>query len=148
MMLSLSPKADGTIPEGQQQPLREVGAWLQHNGEAIYGTRAWDVHGEGDEEKLMNRSGKHVRWEYDKCTVDDRRYTRSKDGQTIYAMTLGIPEKSVIFEALNKVAVRSVELLGSDQSVSWTQSDAGLVIEPNGTTFNSELAVAWKVSLK
>ena len=37
--LSLSPKADGTIPEAQQQSILEIGEWLAVNGEAIYGTR-------------------------------------------------------------------------------------------------------------
>ena len=46
LCLNISPKADGTIPDDQQAVLREVGAWLRTNGEAVYGSRTWKVFGE------------------------------------------------------------------------------------------------------
>ncbi len=49
LLLNLSPKADGTIPEAQQQSLLEVGKWLEVNGEAIYGTHAWTKSSDGSE---------------------------------------------------------------------------------------------------
>lgn len=41
LLLNVGPTADGTIPEMQQRPLRELGRWLERYGEAIYGTRPW-----------------------------------------------------------------------------------------------------------
>lgn len=38
-LLNVSPDRHGVIPEQQQQRLREIGAWLQKTGDAIYGTR-------------------------------------------------------------------------------------------------------------
>ena len=32
-----------TVVDEEVQPLREIGAWLAHSGEAIYGTRPWFV---------------------------------------------------------------------------------------------------------
>lgn len=37
-LLNVGPTAEGLIPEGSQKILKEVGAWLSLNGEAIYGT--------------------------------------------------------------------------------------------------------------
>ena len=41
LLLNIGPKSDGTIPEEAQTILRQIGAWLNVNGDAIYGTRPW-----------------------------------------------------------------------------------------------------------
>lgn len=46
LLLNLSPKADGTIPQDQQDVVQNVGVWLWSYGEAIYGTRPYVVSGE------------------------------------------------------------------------------------------------------
>ena len=149
MMLSLSPTPDGRIPDGQRQPLLQVGDWLRTHSEAIYGTVPWTTHAEGDDDKLIVERRGHKFWEYDNCNADDRRYTQSKDGSTVYAMTLGIPRESVTFEALNhEVGVEHVSLLGSEQPVNWSQSQDGLTIDASQLRYNNELAAAWRVRLK
>ena len=43
MTLNVGPNADGTIPLIQQERLRNLGKWLEINGEAIYGTRPYQI---------------------------------------------------------------------------------------------------------
>ena len=42
-LLNVGPTADGTLPQGAVDDLREVGAWMKVNGEAIYGSSASPV---------------------------------------------------------------------------------------------------------
>ena len=43
MTLNVGPNADGTIPLIQQERLRNLGKWLEINGEAIYDTRPYEI---------------------------------------------------------------------------------------------------------
>ncbi|WP_308493726.1 alpha-L-fucosidase [Microbacterium terrisoli] len=46
LLLNVGPRADGSIPDLQRAAMRELGAWLRTNGEAVYGTRPWIRAGE------------------------------------------------------------------------------------------------------
>jgi alpha-L-fucosidase len=41
LLLNVGPRADGSIPAGQIERLRAIGAWLTVTGEAIHGARPW-----------------------------------------------------------------------------------------------------------
>jgi alpha-L-fucosidase len=47
LMLNVSPRGDGSIPDDQQKVLVAIGEWLRANGEAIYDSRPWRIPGEG-----------------------------------------------------------------------------------------------------
>ncbi|WP_226533375.1 alpha-L-fucosidase [Microbacterium paraoxydans] len=46
LLINVGPSADGSIPDLQRRAMRELGSWLETNGEAIYGTRPWIRMGE------------------------------------------------------------------------------------------------------
>lgn len=41
LLINVGPKSDGSIPENQLAPLRDLGKWLKQNGEGIYDTSPW-----------------------------------------------------------------------------------------------------------
>ena len=53
MILNVGPRADGQIPMIQQERLKQLGTWLDINGEAIYGAEAYSKTGEEKEVSLQ-----------------------------------------------------------------------------------------------
>ena len=106
MLLNFGPRPDGTIPETQKEVLRGVGDWLDTHGEAIYETRPCNTFGEGP---TRLEEGGHFLDDIE-YTAEDVRYTQSKDGETIYAIVMGWPERET-------VTLESVDVANDDGTV-------------------------------
>ena len=134
LLLNIGPRSDGTIPDEVQRVLREVGAWLKVNGEAIYGTRSWHVYGEGPTKITEGSFHDTDTMPY---TAEDFRFT--KKGDALYAIEMGWPSnREAVIHALaitpGQSRVRSVTLLGTDSSLAFEQQEDGLRIRlPEGT---------------
>lgn len=131
LLLNIGPRPDGTIPEGEEKVLLEIGRWLVVNGEAIYGTRPWKVSGEGPT-KVVGGSFKDTAGR--PFTAADIRFTTK--GDALYAVALGWPENGRLLiksfaknSALAKQEIRAVELLGSRTRLKWSRGPEGLSIE-------------------
>lgn len=106
-LLNIGPGPDGELAPDAYDRLHEIGAWMKVNGEAIYGTRMFDVFGEGD--KI--------------------RYTRSKDGKTRFIFMFDFPKEKLV---LNKMALppgSKLKMLGSAEKIAWKQTDSGTEIQ-------------------
>jgi alpha-L-fucosidase len=126
LLLNIGPRSDGTIPQEVQQVLLDVGAWLNVNGEAIYGTRPWKIYGEGPTKVA---GGSFHDTDVTKYTVEDFRFTTH--GDVLYAIGLAWPKKrEVVIHSLAPTAgdapVRSVALVGSEAKVSFESHPDGL----------------------
>ena len=153
MILNISPKADGTIPQEQKEVLLAMGNWLKKYGEAVYETRAWEKYGEGPT-KMGASHG--IMSAPSEGTAQDVRFTRSKDNATLYAILLGWEkdQKEVLLKSLTSDRIdcrnlKSVELINGEAgeylSVAFKQDSEGLLINLPESSFE-ELAYVIKLS--
>jgi alpha-L-fucosidase len=144
LLLNFGPKADGTIPDEIKTLLLDTGKWLQVNGEAIYGTRAWTKLGEGTLDLAREQ----------KYTGQDIRFTTK--GDTLYAIFMAWPGPEAVVTSLalsssNGLAtgsapvgkIDSVTLLGDAEELEFTQDAAGLHVK-----FPADKPCAYAYALK
>jgi alpha-L-fucosidase len=137
--ICISIRPDGSLDEGSLKMLKEVGVWMRRNGEAVYGSHAWTVPGEGEivNGKLKMLPGgklgkKHAEFKFD---TQDFRFTVGKNN-ALYAfcMTVPAPGTQVKIKSLSTDAtwfgkpVKKVTLLGHKGKLKWKQETDGLTI--------------------
>ncbi len=148
LLLNIGPRPDGTIPQPEEEMLREIGRWLEVNGEAIYGTRPFTIYGEGPTEVS---EGQFTDTKRQSFTSQDIRFT--KKGNALYAICLAWPEQAVTIRSLGAGSavkadrIETISLLGSDATPSWSQDERGLTIQAPAER-PCEHAFTFKIALK
>lgn len=117
LLLSIPVRGNGTIDNNERRIVNGIKAWMDINGQSIYGTRPWKVYGEGplfDSANPLNAQGFNEGINY---SAQDVRYVCRND--SVFATIMRWPEQSVFtFKSLGKMSpsysgqVMSVELLG------------------------------------
>ncbi len=151
MLLNIGPRADGSIPEEDQTILREIGAWLKVNGEAIYGAKLWRVAEEGPTEI---EEGQFADNEARNYTSEDIRFT--VNGEHLYAICLNMQGKDELLirslaeaDASKKPnfhgTIKAVECPGEVSVLAYRRDEKGLHIrtsrveDPNPVVFRITL---------
>jgi alpha-L-fucosidase len=152
LMLSVPLRRDGQPDELEIEIVKEIGAWLKVNGEAIYATRPWNVFGEGPSAKAAEKGQFDGQKDVsDKpFTPEDIRFTQAKDGKTLYAIVLEIPKdgkvtvKSLAADS-NKWPgkIGSVRLAGGGK-LKFTRDATGLHVSLPAK-FDGKTAIALKI---
>ncbi len=134
LILNVGPKTDGTFPEELAKIMYKVGDWLKINGEAIYGTRPFRIHGEGPtrfEKPDLNEM------DIQEFTAKDIRYTTK--GKTLYAIVMAPPAGEIVMTELADGKempfneVEKIDLVGGHENLSWIRNSNGLsVTVPSG----------------
>jgi alpha-L-fucosidase len=86
------------LPEIQEKRLRELGAWLKVNGEAIYSSRPWNKSNDGD-----------------------KYFTRSKDGKFVYITSMVWPGEVLKVSDMSPIPGSKIGMLGTNKQLLWVQ---------------------------
>ena len=111
LLLNVGPTADGRIPVIQQQRLTDIGAWLEVNGEAIYGSSAWT----GD---AGQNDGDENDWYF---TVN---------GDNLYLIHFGWPTEPISIGGVFSEQPVIVDMLGLESPIDIRWNDGNLVLVP------------------
>jgi alpha-L-fucosidase len=135
MLLNIGPKSNGEIPEEAKTALKEIGAWLEVNGEAIYGTMPWVTAGVGP--TVMEVYGEMSELHDVAYQAADIRFTLKND--VLYATCLGevgdrvvIPNIGGQFYRRYLGCIKSISLLGDGHNLNWKKEGTDIVINTTG----------------
>jgi alpha-L-fucosidase len=112
MLLNITQHGRGDLDPELIRICKDIGAWLKINGEAVYGSRPYEIYGN-----------------------DIVLFTRNQGN--VYATLLDWNGGPITLNALHTGSatlgkVLKVELLGSNLSIKFVQDDSGLIITPQG----------------
>jgi alpha-L-fucosidase len=145
LLINVVQRPDGSLDPEAEQILAQMADWIAINGEGIYGTRPWLIHGEGS---VRTPGGKFK--EDFAYTAQDIRFTTKGDG-TLYAFVMGWPaEGQVTIRSLAKLPgvtgrITGVTLLGYADGLKWTHDSSGLTIQRPAQK-PCDYAVAFKIT--
>ena len=138
LLLNVGPTADGRIPVVMQDRLAYLGRWLEHNGDAIFGTRTfrdgaqWTA---GRRQELDTSTNYRAKYDVERLTLmpppgDARKevlFTRK--GSTLYAMLPRYPSGDLVLRGITLPRGARISLLGTRHAaVPWRQKGEDVVV--------------------
>lgn len=121
-LLNVGPDGQGVIPTESADILKEAGQWLAVNGEAIYGSKPWDVNHEGptkiDIKGTKYRQDNQVTFDF-----TDKDFWFTEKENKLYAISFAWPKNNkVLVASLHVQNIKSIRTLGQKGRVQWKQT--------------------------
>jgi alpha-L-fucosidase len=145
-LLNIGPTGEGLFPEESLKRLKDIGEWMNINGEAVYGSSKWIVTHEGP--TAISIKGTESREEMGfNANITPQDFWFSKKNNNLYVTSLKWPEdKQVLIESLTRLSrdeisrIESISLLGVEEKILWTMEETGLkvtmpAIRPNANGY-------------
>ena len=128
-LLNIGPEGSGKVPEKSAEGLKEIGQWLAINGEAIYGSSAWDVFHEGIEETSIAGTGHREKKGFTKKFSQEEFWFTKKENN-LYAISLMPSSQEILIKSWHQGIgqIKDIKILGQQQNIQWKQTDKGLSI--------------------
>jgi len=149
-LLNIGPDGRGYIPEESVKLLREVGRWMELNGEAIYGTSRWHVFREGPTRADMKSTTHREKHGFDlEFTPEDFWFTTK--GNKLYAISLAAPQNNMVeIKALADISdqIQRVVLLGGEEELNWVVNEGVSIILPEGDMQKYKRGFTLKIELQ
>jgi len=159
LLLNIGPTADGRIPVEMQDRLAYLGAWLEHNGEAIYGTRTfrdgaqWTA---GRRQELDTSTNYRAKYDVEKLTLSPEPGEARKEilftskGRTVYAILPKYPQGTLTIRELRPVRGARISLLGSRHAdLEWRQKGRDVIVTmPRIADGELPFAGAWTLRIE
>ena len=149
-LLNVGPDRTGKIPPESINILKEIGAWMKINGEAIYGTGKWATLKEGPTSLEMKSTTDREEKGFN-TVFTSRDFWFTSKGKNVYAISIVAPEgNKVRVEALASSAgrLKNIKLLGYNQNLTWRVSGSQVEVDLPSGLINVENGFVLKVALK
>lgn len=122
LLIGVGPDAAGAISAAQTAPLRGLGAWLRANGEAIHGTRPWEI------AATTTSAGTPVRF--------------TLRGALVYALLLERPDTATVaLRGIDAASVREATHLASGTALARGDLHGELVLTLPATPPDEVIAI-------
>jgi len=126
-LLSIGPRADGTLPDYQVEMLKKLGKWMKVNKEALHGSKPAPFSPGG----------------VDTWKAGTIRFTEKDDA--LYAIEMKKAEGGEVLPGIKLAAGATIRMLGSSESLPWHQQGGDVIIDRLPKTLPCGYAWTFKI---